>query len=335
MEEDGLVPVGASADAVQEGIELTVFLAVESECNMCITPITKKREYRTYDDSNAKGAPGIAHQVPCGYCVQCLRRRQNDWSFRLSQEMKSATSAFFITLTYETAPLSKRGFPTLVKSDLQKFIKRLRKLNTKTPYIKKNGTTGYKSNIKYYACGEYGTLSNRPHYHAIMFNVDSHLVQVGERLDKIWNRGITHSLSGNPALIAYTTKYLMSGRWEPEDIVDTESGEIIEDDRQPQFAVMSKNLGKDFLTPQMVSFLQARLESIVTLPGGQIQAMPRYYRDRVFNQSQKKIINQAQALARELSFTEIFNDDYSKELLWKKDQIRKQEKAQKYERAKI
>ena len=44
----------------------------------------------------------------------------------------------------------------LKKSDFQKFIKRLRK----------------DYDIKYFACGEYGDKTLRPHFHAILFGVN-------------------------------------------------------------------------------------------------------------------------------------------------------------------
>lgn len=56
----------------------------------------------------------------------------------------------FITLTYANAPKN------LDKRHVQLFIKRLRKL----------------SPVRYFACGEYGTTTRRPHYHAILFGRD-------------------------------------------------------------------------------------------------------------------------------------------------------------------
>ena len=38
--------------------------------------------------------------VPCGKCVECLKRRQREWFIRLEQECLVASSAFFVTLTY-------------------------------------------------------------------------------------------------------------------------------------------------------------------------------------------------------------------------------------------
>jgi len=47
---------------------------------------------------------------------------------------------------------------SLSKKDFQLYMRRLR-------FDAGKG-------LKYYVCGEYGTKSNRPHYHAIIFNCD-------------------------------------------------------------------------------------------------------------------------------------------------------------------
>lgn len=97
--------------------------------------------------------------APCGKCAYCIKRRIDGWVFRLSQEEKIHSSSSFITLTYDniSVPMTANGFMTLVKRDLQLFFKKLRKY------------TGCQT-IKYYAVGEYGGKTMRPHYHLIIFD---------------------------------------------------------------------------------------------------------------------------------------------------------------------
>ena len=99
--------------------------------------------------------------VPCGNCAVCQRNKVTSWVFRLMQEDKDAIASHFVTLTYdnEHVPLSDNGFPTLRKDDLRLFWKRLRRRQSRK--------------IKYYVVGEYGSKTYRPHYHAIVFNVES------------------------------------------------------------------------------------------------------------------------------------------------------------------
>lgn len=95
--------------------------------------------------------------VPCGKCVLCLKAKRLEWSMRVLHELCSHDSSIFITLTYRDEFLPANG--SLVKEDLQKFFKRLRK------------SLGDRK-IRYFAAGEYGDKTARPHYHAIIFGMD-------------------------------------------------------------------------------------------------------------------------------------------------------------------
>lgn len=146
----------------------------------------------------------------------------------------------FITLTYNDQHLPENG--SLVKSDFQKFLKRLR--ISKGP-------------LRYFHCGEYGKETQRPHYHAILFGMDFadrklHSVRDGIRLDtseelsKIWGQG--WSTVGNVTFesAAYVARYTVkkaTGDGKPVryGVVDAETGEYYE--RQPEYATMSRRPG--------------------------------------------------------------------------------------------
>lgn len=118
--------------------------------------------------------------VGCGKCPPCRRNRTNGWVFRIMQEDRISDSAYFVTLTYDgdNLPRSYNGLPTLVKSDFQLFMKRLR-INLKR--------AGKQSSLKYYAVGEYGSKFKRPHYHAVIFNLpDTDLIE------STWGKGGIH-----------------------------------------------------------------------------------------------------------------------------------------------
>lgn len=75
-------------------------------------------------------------------------------------EAMQHSSSVFITLTYEDPKLplaSKSGLPSLRPRDLQLFLKRLRR--TMAPI-----------ELRFFAVGEYGNETERPHYHAALFN---------------------------------------------------------------------------------------------------------------------------------------------------------------------
>lgn len=94
-------------------------------------------------------------QVPCGQCVGCRLERSRQWAMRCVQEASLYEDNCFITLTFSDEFLYDLS---LHKEDYVKFMKRLRKK--------------YGSNIRFFHCGEYGSLLSRPHHHAILFNFD-------------------------------------------------------------------------------------------------------------------------------------------------------------------
>jgi len=203
--------------------------------------------------------------VPCGRCPPCKQRRVESWVFRLLQEEKQHTSAVFITLTYDTqhVPISPNGFMTLQKSDYQLFMKRLRKANPTWT-------------LKYYACGEYGSQTKRPHYHAIIFGVED-----SAAIHDAWGLGTTHVGSVSDKSIAYTMKYIDKAKRKKEHE---------RDDRLPEFALMSKGLGANYVQDEQIQrYHQADLSRLyVTREGGHKVAMPRYYRSKLYTEQQQK-----------------------------------------------
>jgi hypothetical protein len=205
---------------------------------------------------------------PCGKCPACVRRRVSGWAFRLNKQSEQSNSAHFVTLTYndEHIKKTKNGFETLVKKDVQDFFKRLRKLT--------------KQKISYYAVGEYGDTGERPHYHIILFNANPKIVENAWKLNDI-TLGNVHFGDVGDASVGYTLKYISKDKKIPQ---------FNGDDRQKEFALMSKGLGAGYLTENMIKWhTKGNLENKVYLPlkDGKKAAMPRYYKDKLYDKGQK------------------------------------------------
>lgn len=71
--------------------------------------VGSRRGWKPSDDKEV-GYSGALMQVPCGHCINCLKKRQNDFSIRLYREAERRGSMFFVTLTYDdnTVPLACR-----------------------------------------------------------------------------------------------------------------------------------------------------------------------------------------------------------------------------------
>ena len=90
----------------------------------------------------------------CGQCLPCRINLRRIWSSRIMLEASLHGDNGFLTLTYDDDHLPSGA--SLDPRGLQKFWKRLRK---KLP-------TG---SLRFYAVGEYGDQTDRPHYHAALF----------------------------------------------------------------------------------------------------------------------------------------------------------------------
>jgi hypothetical protein len=197
-----------------------------------------------------------------------MRRRTSGWSFRLVKEGDRSKNALFVTLTYneEHIKRSKNNYKNLDKKDLQKFFKRLRKLTNEK--------------IKYYAVGEYGFERMRPHYHIILFNASAEIIQRAWNLD---NKVIGNIYIGSvtEASIGYTLKYMCKGGKIPQHK---------NDDRQKEFSVMSKGLGANYLTEQMINWHKSDLQKRMYVPmkDNKKIAMPRYYKDKIYTEIEKQ-----------------------------------------------
>lgn len=220
--------------------------------------------------------------VPCGKCNFCLAVKRADWTFRLNQELQTTSSSSFITLTYadEELPLSDQGVPTLVKTDCQKFLKRLRKKNEEFTNEK----------IRYYLVGEYGTKTARPHYHSIMFNLHANAKAC---LSAVWQKGNVHVGEVNQASIHYTTKYvinrvgLYANKAKPFTLISNRPG-----------------LGINYVGTHGKWHREASRD--FTQVHGIIQRIPRYLRERIFTKLERQIMK--------INFDAQSNDLYWKEI---------------------
>lgn len=111
-------------------------------------------------------------EIPCRKCIQCRLDYSKRWALRCMLEFQSFDSiGCFITLTYDNEHLPSYDLADCSK-DFQLFMKRFRKrFKGKKPVVDKL-TGEIKYPIRYFHCGEYGTLNGRPHHHAIIFNFD-------------------------------------------------------------------------------------------------------------------------------------------------------------------
>lgn len=208
------------------------------------------------------GRPGLGNPllVPCGKCSGCKANAGRDWSTRLQVEALGHRYNYFVTLTYAPEALPfVNGAPALRKRDFQLFMKRFRKR--------------FLSPIRFFACGEYGDKTNRPHYHAILFMDEPlpSLTLLGRNVYRspdiasAWSLGLSEVSYAEPSCMAYVAGYVQ------KKYLDDRVHEV-----EP-FALMSRRpgLGSSFLSEHPC------YESKVYLKNGKTAPLPRFFKDKL------------------------------------------------------
>lgn len=226
---------------------------------MCASPrtITAKNRLKMWQRNPTEKLKPLI--VPCGKCFPCLSNKRHDWSFRLEQEHRYSRSSLFVTLTYDRKHLPENW--SLKKRDLQLFFKRLRKHELN-------------SRIRYYAVGEYGSKTGRPHYHAIIFNANEETVR------KAWSLGMVHVGKVNQASIKYTLKYIVQPDLKPHG-------------KQPPFSLMSRayGLGLNYLTDNILRWHREGKRNFAISDGHEVR-LPKYFRDKIWhNEDERSIVS--------------------------------------------
>lgn len=267
----------------------------------CYSPLTGWRK-KSRNPSGKYGitftkSEGFADKeltVPCGKCIGCRLEHSRQWAVRCMHEASQHEDNCFVTLTYNDEKIPKVfNTPTLLKSDVQKFIKRLR--------------NEYGSGIKYYLCGEYGEQNLRPHYHLCLFGIDfedkeiffvknENKIYTSEKLDSLWTdpddqKSYGFSTVGQLTFetAAYTARYCLK-KWKGKDwqkhyeIINEETGEIKM--QQPEFALMSRRpgVGKNWFD----QFQEELTTNDSVIVRGKEMKPPRYYDKQIEKENLKK-----------------------------------------------
>lgn len=200
------------------------------------------------------------------------RVRVKDWTFRIGFELKQHARSCALTLTYSPEYLPADG--GLCMRDFQLFLKRLRKRVSPV-------------RIRFFACGEYGKLGGRPHYHCIIFGfcpddlVYSHSDDHGIKFYRskfiadVWGKGfIVVCRDVNPSTVPYLCKYMQKFNVLPAGL------------RSP-FLTMSRKPGIGFcaLGDPLLDF-----SSDAMYYRGKRLRLPRYYLEKIKTTSNADVV---------------------------------------------
>lgn len=222
--------------------------------------------------------------LPCRHCVGCRLSKSREWANRVVMEQLYHDQSWFVTLTYddEHLPRSKPVDPatgeilschaTLVKDDLQRFFKRLRKNSCQK--------------MRYFAAGEYGSNTYRPHYHILLFGLDLQDLTVvshnfagtpyytSDLISKCWTAGyhIIGKVTWQSA--AYTARYTLKKATHGFDKSYYKAAGI-----EPEFQVMSNRPGIAYqYYVDHPNIFEYDYFNVSTLQGGRRVYPPEYFR---------------------------------------------------------
>lgn len=154
---------------------------------------------------------------PCGQCDPCLISRTKVWSHRIYLESLKHAENSFVTLTQDDAHLPSDG--SLSPLDLQLWLKRFRKAIAP-------------KKIRYFAVGEYGDRTERPHYHLALFGCGPEYQTL---VCETWGRGHVMLAELNISTAKYVAGYVTK-KYGRQDLAWLKG-------RHPEFTRMSNRPG--------------------------------------------------------------------------------------------
>lgn len=233
--------------------------------------------------------------LPCQKCEECRIEYSSQWATRAIMEAQKWPVNAFITLTYNDDNLPEKK--SLKKADLQKFWKKLRK-------------KGYK--VRYLACGEYGPTTQRPHYHAIVFNYwpsdcqiqsfnhEEDILYNSEELAKIWGKGYAIVAPVNYETCAYVARYVVKKAFgiKKQDYIKAGiEPEFLLASRRPGLGLPDERTWRNFGVP------------VKTKTGVKIKSLPTFTRNKMRKENREYYFKMAKKTARALK--EITRTKYS------------------------
>ncbi len=236
----------------------------------CISPIRASFDKNGELTFKARRAdPGIVgFQFPCRKCLPCRLNIAREKAVRCVHEAQIHDDNIFLTLTYSDENLKS---PWLDYSDFQKFMKKLRKT--------------VQQKLNYVVTGEYGDISKRPHWHAIIFNYRPHDTEYyytsdgGDRvytskiIDKIWQKNDPEKVPNQIGSVTIDSAGYVA-RYAAKKLTH---GQDQDHDYHPIHKTSSKRaIGRTWIE----KYYKRTFENgNVILPDGTPTKIPRYYQD--------------------------------------------------------
>lgn len=150
-----------------------------------------------------------------------------------------------------TAKVENAELPYLSKRDLQLFIKRLRRY-----YERIKDSKGIKNTeIRYFACGEYGPIHYRPHYHLILWTSDAQVRKtLPQAIRACWKLGRVSTETPRDDVSKYVAKYVNGNCYLPEVYLSA---------KIKPFSLHSQHLGEQIFQARKEEIYESATKDII------------------------------------------------------------------------
>lgn len=288
-----------------------LFDSYESLCRNALNCGEKLCDYKCDRFDPYPEGYGVEHYyhdflvIPCGQCIGCRIGYSRQWAVRMMLEKEYSDNCYFLTLTYDDDHLTfEESFdprtritqaPNMVthcdpdtgelldhmtlnrgpKSDLVKFNKRLRKK--------------FGDGIRFYATGEYGSKTFRPHYHGIYFNLPLEDLKffmhdkkfnyyTSDTIARLWPFGFHLITEVSFETCAYVSRYVTKKATGEGAAEKYEKFGIC-----PEYSIMSRRpgIGRQWFDEHGSDAYESYIITVSDSKGG-FQFQPPAYYDRLF-----------------------------------------------------
>ena len=235
--------------------------------------------------------------VPCRRCLACKQAKGKEWGARVwkEQQQHNKDECWFLTLTYdpEHLPWIRKGeekphrggggMPTLYHEDVQKYMKRLRR---SLEYHGQNRA----GILRYVMAGEYGSKTNRPHYHMCIMGLpltdkEMQIIRIDPQsqqpaykcgwLENIWQNGAIFIEPLTAENAQYMAGYTVKKLYGPDAVKRYDA-----QGRKRPYIVPSKGIGLNWLIEHIEEAQEGKYAYIPKSGGGCNTVLPSEYERR-------------------------------------------------------
>lgn len=209
-------------------------------------------------------------EIPCGWCLQCKKKKAREWQIRLAEEIKRDGRARGVTFSFSDQSFRDLIYDahtddanTIAKLAIKRFRERWRAKN--------------RQSIKHWFVTEIGGRgSERLHIHGIIWTNEPI-----KEIEKRWGYGnVKEGEKVTPRTTSYMTKYMTKGN--------------LEEKEYKAIVLPSPGLGSGWLKSEDAKKCKyvkdGKTREYMVTTKGQKVGLPDYYRKKIYTERERELL---------------------------------------------